>query len=87
MMPPFKLEFLKQYVIPAFNVKQTSDKSTDESGKQEEIIGVTSREICKHYKKMTGKEIPTNNLKQIYLNEFIHNGLIDQQDSQGDRML
>ena len=33
----------------------------------------------------TGKSIPTNNMKRTYLDEFIKNGLINEQDSDVDK--
>ena len=36
-------------------------------------------------KKKTGKTITTNNMKQNYVNEYINNGLVDEEDSVIDR--
>ena len=80
-MPPFKLKFFKQFFLPAYSLKQTPDTASDGDEKHESIVAVTSRQVCDHYKSKTGKTISTNNLKQNYLNEFINNGLIDEQAS------
>ncbi|MGB6531125.1 MAG: hypothetical protein WBF33_23705 [Candidatus Nitrosopolaris sp.] len=83
-IPPYKLKFFKEVFLPLHKSKQAPDKSTD-NNKQERIIALTTRELCEDYKEKTGKTITTNNLKQNYLNEFIHNGLIDEEESALDR--
>ena len=77
-IPPYKLKFFKDFFLPLYKSKQTPDKDTS---KQERIIALTTRELCEHYKEKTDKTITTNNLKQNFLNDFINNGLIDEEDS------
>jgi hypothetical protein len=94
-MPPYKLKIFKEVFLPLYKTKlQSRDTGITEyndgkggtvGGGQEDIIAVTSRELCDYYKEKTGKTINSNNLKQNYLNEFIHNGLIDQEDSVLDK--
>lgn len=84
-IPPYKLKFFKEFFLPLYKRKQTPDTNVDDNGKQERIIAVTTRELCELYKEETGKTITTNNLKQNYLNEFVNNGLIDEEDSVLDR--
>ena len=40
-------------------------------------IAVTTRQLCEYYKDIKKKPISSDNLKQIYLNELINNGIID----------
>ena len=74
---PYKLKVFKEIFLTLYKSKQSPDK---DNGKQERIVALTTRELCEEYKK-TGKTITTNNLKQTYLNEFLNNGLIDEEDS------
>ena len=46
---------------------------------------VTTRKLCNYYNKKTGKSISTNNMKKTYLDEFINNALINEQDSNADK--
>ncbi|MGC2685944.1 MAG: hypothetical protein WA323_29175, partial [Candidatus Nitrosopolaris sp.] len=77
-IPPYKLKFFKEVFLPLCKSKQSPDK---DNNKQERIIALTSRQLCEDYKEKTSKTITTNNLKQNYLNEFISNGLIDEEES------
>ena len=79
-IPPYKLKFLKEILLPLYKSKQSPDKNED-NGKQEKIIALTTRQLCELYKEKTGKTITTNNLKETYLKEFLNNGLIDEEDS------
>jgi hypothetical protein len=79
-IPPFKLKFFTEVILSLFNRKTKKDTSPD-GQKQEKIIALTSHEICNDYKKNMGKIISTNNLKQTYLNEFINNGLLEEEVS------
>jgi hypothetical protein len=83
-IPPYKINFFKDILLPLFKSKQSPDKNEDGST-QEEIIALTTRELCDAYKKRTGKTIATNNMKQNYLNEFLSNELIDEHDSKLDK--
>lgn len=79
-IPPYKLKVFKEVFIEKYNSKEFRDKSPDGS-KEERRIGVTTRELCDHYREKTGKTITTNNMKQSLVNEFINNGLADEEDS------
>jgi hypothetical protein len=70
-------------LLPLFKSKQSAEKN--EADIQEEIIALTTRELCDAYKKRNGKTIATNNMKQNYLNEFLNNELIDEYDSKLDK--
>src|SRR5262249_53698018 len=82
-IPPYKLKVFKKIFLQLYKSKQNPDKSGD--GRQERIPALTTRELCVAYHERTGKAITTNNMKQSYLNEFISNGLIDEEDSVLDR--
>ena len=82
-MPSSKSKFFKEFFVPLYESKQSPD--TDDNGNQEDTIAITTRELCQYYNSKTGKTISTNNLKQTYLNEFISNGWIDEQDSKLDK--
>ena len=84
-IPPYKLKFFKEFFLPLYNSKQTPDTNPDDNGKQERVIAVTTRELCEYYKEKTGKTITTNNLKQNYLNEYVNNAFIDEEDSVLDK--
>jgi hypothetical protein len=75
---PYKLKVFKEIFLPLYKSKQSAAKDND---KQERIPALTTRELCEEYKKKMGKTINTNNLKQTYLNEFLNNGLIDEEES------
>jgi hypothetical protein len=83
-IPPYKLKIYKQVFLEKYKTKQIPDKSPDDS-KQERTIGVTTKELCDYYKEKTGKTITTNNMKESYINEYINNGLTDEEDSIVDR--
>lgn len=77
-IPPYKLKFLKEVFLPLYKSKQSPD---EDNGKRERILALTTRQLCEAYNERAGKTITTNNLKQTYLNEFISNGLIEEEDS------
>ena len=77
-IPPYKLKFFKEVFFPLHKAKQSPDEDND---KRERIPALTTRQLCEAYNERTGKTITTNNLKQNYLNEFISNGLVDEEDS------
>jgi hypothetical protein len=79
-MPTYKLNLFKDIFLEKYGSKASPDRKKDGT-KEERIIAVTTRELCDYYKEKTGKAITSNNLKQNYLNEFISNGLIDEEDS------
>lgn len=79
-IPTYKLKFFRETFLPLFNTKTCPDKSAD-GQEEEKIIAITSRQLCNYYKENSGKSMSTNSLKETYLNEFINNGLIDEEDS------
>ena len=79
-IPKFKIEFFNNIFYPCFAQKTEVDKSADHK-KEEEILAVTTRQLCDYYKKIKGKPIQTDNLKQVYLNELINEGIIDYTES------
>lgn len=83
-IPPYKQKVFKEVFLEKYKSKKFPDKSPDES-KVERIIGVTTKELCDYYEEKTGKAITVNNMKQNFVNEFINNGLADEEDSVIDR--
>ncbi len=62
-----------------------SKTEVDSKGdKQEDRIGVTTKELCEYYKQQTSKSITTNNMKTTYLNELQNAGYIDCELSKID---
>jgi hypothetical protein len=85
-IPPYKLKFFKEFFMPLYKTKESSDeKIVDGVEKEERIPALTTRELCNYYKDKTGKTTTANNLKQSYLNEFLNNGLIEEEDSVIDK--
>lgn len=83
-LPKFKLDFLKDVFIPCYESKDSPDVQNEggKAEKREEIIAVTTRELCEFYKDKNGKSINTDNLKRTFLNQLINEGLIDYTVSQ-----
>ncbi len=79
-VPPYKVKIFKEVFLEKYSSKKVPDKSPDGS-KEERIIGLTTKKVCDYYKEKTGKTMTTNNMKQNFLNEFINNGLVDEEDS------
>jgi hypothetical protein len=86
-IPSFKLRLYKEIVIELFKQKAEQNKDEAESTDITDIAStvVTTRELCNYYNKKTGKSISTNNMKKTYLDEFINNGIINEQDSNADK--
>ena len=82
-MPSYKLKFFKDYFVPLVESKKKPDDSVDSKGNSisENIIGVTTKELCEYYKGQTGKSITVDAMKKTYLNELLNNGYIDEEDS------
>jgi hypothetical protein len=81
-MPSYKLKFFKDHFVPFVESK----KKPDEKGElKENIIGVTTKELCEYYRVQTGKSITTDAMKKTYLNELLNNGYIDEEDSLIDK--
>lgn len=79
-IPPFKLKLFTEILLPLFKAKKTADKNKD-GDKEERVIALTTSEIYKEYKLQTGKTISTNNLKKTYIDEFLDNGIMEQETS------
>ena len=84
-IPKFKAEFFNDILYPCFAKKTAPDSNNkaedDKSRKEEEIIAVTTRQLCDYYKEIKGKPISSDNLKHIYLNELVNEGIIDYTES------
>nr|MDQ6864116.1 hypothetical protein [Thermoproteota archaeon] len=82
-IPAFKMKFFKQIFNPLYRSRLNAGqigKNVDGS-KSEEIIAITTRDLCEEYKHKTGKSISTDNVKKTFLSELINNGIVDEQDS------
>jgi hypothetical protein len=79
-IPKFKAEFFNDLFCPLFKSKTEPDSNIDGT-KKEEIIAVTTRQLCDYYKEKKCKPISTDNLKQTYLNQLINEGIIDYTKS------
>jgi hypothetical protein len=77
-MPSYKLKYFKDYFVPLVESKKKPDEKAE---LKENIIGVTSKELCEYYKGQTGKSITADAMKKTYLNELLNNGYIDEEDS------
>src|SRR5215212_9732256 len=71
-----------RYFILVFTKKIKPDSNAE--GKEEEIVAVTTRELCDYFKAIHKKPISTDNLKHTYLNQFINDGIIDYTKSKID---
>jgi hypothetical protein len=83
-IPPHKLKFYKEYVLPLYESKTGPDTNEDGT-KIEDRIAVTTSQIRDYYKSKTGRSITTANITNTYLNELENNGFVDKQESQIDR--
>src|SRR5688572_2816741 len=79
-IPKFKVDFFYEIFYPCFKEKREIDSNAD-SKKTEEIIAVTTRELCDYFKAIRKKPISTDNLKHTYLNPLINEGIIDYTES------
>ena len=82
-IPKFKIEFFNNIFYPCFAKKTEVDSNRKEgnSRKEEDIIAVTTRELCEFFKSKKGKPISTDNLKKVYVDELINNGIIEYTKS------
>jgi hypothetical protein len=82
-IPKFKIEFFNNIFYPCFARKTEVDSNGKEgnSRKEEDIIAVTTRELCEFFKSKKGKPISTDNLKKVYVDELINNGIVDYTES------
>ncbi len=86
-LPKFKAEFFNNIFYPCFAKKTEPDSKKNDEGKivkEEEIIAVTTRELCDYYKEIEKKPISTDNLKHTYLNQLTNEGIIDYTGSKID---
>jgi hypothetical protein len=79
-IPKFKTDFFTEIFYPCYKKKREQDSNTD-GKKTEEIIAVTTRELCDFFKEIKKKPISTDNLKHTYLNQLINEGIIDYTES------
>jgi len=79
-LPKFKVEFFNDIFNPLYKSKTEPDSNKD-GAKKEEIIAVSTRQLCDYFKEKKGKPISTDNLKQTYLNQLINEGIIDYTQS------
>lgn len=86
-LPKFKTEFFNDIFYPCFAKKTQPDSKTNDSRngknekKEEEIIAITTRELCDYFREIRKKPITTDNLKHTYLNQLINEGIIDYTES------
>ena len=85
-LPKFKAEFFNDIFLPCYNNKTELDSNNkeDKSRKEEDIIAVTTRQLAEYYKEVKKKPIPTDNVKNVYLNQLINEGLVDYLPSKVD---
>ena len=86
-LPKFKVEFFNDIFYPCFANKTEPDSKKNDKGetiKEEEIIVVTTRQLCDYYKEIYKKPISTDNLKHTYLNQLTNEGIIDYTGSKID---
>jgi hypothetical protein len=81
-LPKFKADCFNEIFYPCFLKKIKPESNADD--KEEEIIAVTTRELCDYFKEIHKKPISTDNLKHTYLNQFINDGIIDYTKSKID---
>ena len=79
-IPRHKVEFFNDVLSPLYKSKTEPNKNEDGS-KKEDIIAVTTKELCNFYKEKKGKIINTDNLKKTFLYELENNGIIDYEIS------
>jgi len=61
----YKVKFFRTTFVPSLNEKTGPDRSKDGS-KEENIIAVTTRNLCDYYKKVNGKTITTEEKMSIF---------------------
>ncbi|MGH9984454.1 MAG: bifunctional DNA primase/polymerase, partial [Nitrososphaeraceae archaeon] len=83
-IPTFKLKVFKEVFLQLYNSKTEPNKSKDKT-KEETIIAVTTKELREYIKEKMHKIISSDNIKRVYLDEFLTNGLIDYEESVIDK--
>ena len=69
----------KQSTMSEVRREETTTKT------ENNIKGITSRELAEYYRKVKAKPITTDNVKQTYLDQFIVEGLVDYVRDKEDR--
>jgi hypothetical protein len=79
----FKMKFFNQIFNPLYRSRLERDqKGTNADGtKSEDLVALTTRDLCETYKDKKGKSISTDNVKKTFLVELLNYGIIDEQDS------
>ena len=80
-IPSYKIKFYREIFLPLIRSK---DKKDEKDGKEEKIIGVTTKESADYYKEKTGKAISTDNLRKTFLVELLNNDYIGELKSELD---
>ena len=75
-LPKFKMLFFKDVFCSLYKKLHDED---------EKLIGLTTKQLREEFKLKTGKAIPTDSLRKLYLYELINNGLIDEENSADDK--
>lgn len=65
------MKVFKDVVLEAYNAKKCPDIDAADSGKEERITAVTTRQCCDKFKEVTGT---TDSFKKTYLDEYLTNG-------------
>jgi hypothetical protein len=84
-IPTFKMKVFKEVVLAAYGAKIGPDIDDNDPEKKERIKALTTRQCCDKFKEVMGRSISTDGFKKIYLDEFLANGLIDQEESMINR--
>ena len=80
-IPSYKIKFYKEIFLTLVRSKTKPDEN---DGKEEKIIGVTTKELADYYKDKTGKAISTDNLRKTILVELLNNDYIGELKSELD---
>jgi hypothetical protein len=79
-IPVYKMKFFQEIFQHVFKSKTEPDKSKDHT-KEESRIAVTSKQLAEAYTKKYGRASNAENIRKNYLNEFLNNGLIEDETS------
>lgn len=75
-VPPQTLDFYDQYIVPAFRLKNSSDKTAN---------GISPRELGLYYQKMTGEILNQDILRKQHIPVLQDVGLISYEKDNDDR--
>ncbi len=73
-VPAYKHEFYKDIFLLLLRSKKNKDRSSD--GKEETIIGVTTKQLSDFYKQQTGKAMSPENIRKNFLEELENHNYI-----------